>query len=111
MIKTRQVSKLVFVKEFVVCNKCGFEQKIDEIDNGRDFTDIRNTAGYCSNHDGEIFSSNICEPCMLAFYATFKISPLVIPANPTLEQLRKLEAEREGEIHVVTGGAYDRDTN
>jgi hypothetical protein len=69
MKKFRTVKTIVLELDRVYCNKCGNEIE----DPAYGINEFEVSFGYGSSHDGETYSWELCNECVLEFVATFKI--------------------------------------
>ncbi len=92
----------------VVCNKCGNDIP-DSVSGGYDVG-----FGYGSKHDGERWSFELCEDCLLELISTFKHIPKGFYDNPYIQlsdnerQIVFEEWKKTGEFDELSVFTYDR---
>ena len=92
----------------IICNKCGADIP-NSVSGGYDVG-----FGYGSEHDGERWSFELCEDCLLGLISTFKHIPDGFYGNPYIQlsdnegQIVFEEWKKTGEFDELSVFTYDR---
>lgn len=60
----------------IICNCCGKESE-SELPEFEDFENVQINFGFGSRYDGDSWTMDLCTPCLMNFFKTFKHKPTV----------------------------------